>query len=115
MVNAAPEQPGFIQRIIAASARNPFLTIFTVAALTLWGYYCVRHIPLDAVPDLSDTQVILFTEWPGRSPDLVEDQITYPLSTTLPATTCFSITVPVTGDRIGIYSAGFPVSARRVI
>ena len=83
MVNGTPEQPGFIQRVIAASARNPFLTIFTVASLALWGYYCVRHIPLDAVPDLSDTQVILFTEWPGRSPDLVEDQITYPLSTTL--------------------------------
>ena len=65
MVNETSAQPDFLQRIIAASARNPFLTIFTVVALALWGYYCMRHIPLDAVPDLSDTQVILFTEWPG--------------------------------------------------
>ena len=83
MVNDPTDQPSFIQRVIAASARNPFLILFSVVALALWGYYSLRHIPLDAVPDLSDAQVIIFTEWPGRSPDLVEDQITYPLSTTL--------------------------------
>ena len=66
MVNDPIGQPGFIQRVIAASARNPFLTIFSVVALALWGYYSLRFIPLDAVPDLSDTQVIIFTEWPGR-------------------------------------------------
>src|SRR5262252_7752006 len=70
-----------IERIIAASARNKFLvfifTIFAVAA----GIYGQIHTPLDAIPDLSDVQVIVYTEWEGRSPDLVEDQITYPIST----------------------------------
>ena len=77
-------QPGrgpLIERIIEASARNKFLvfifTIFAVAA----GIYGVLHTPLDAIPDLSDVQVIVYTEWEGRSPDLVEDQITYPIST----------------------------------
>ena len=71
----------FIERIIDASSRNPFLifvlTIFSVAA----GYWALVHTPLDAIPDLSDTQVIIYTDWGGRSPDLVEDQITYPIST----------------------------------
>src|SRR5499427_3817416 len=70
-----------IERIIAASARNKFLvfifTIFAVAA----GIYGLIHTPLDAIPDLSDVQVIVYTEWEGRSPDLIEDQITYPIST----------------------------------
>src|SRR5437016_846395 len=70
-----------IERVIAASARNKFLvfifTIFAVAA----GIYGLIHTPLDAIPDLSDVQVIVYTEWEGRSPDLVEDQITYPIST----------------------------------
>ena len=74
---------GFISRVIAACARNPFLTILTVAAAGLWGYYSLRNVPLDAIPDLSDVQVIILTEWPGRSPDLVEDQLTYPISAAL--------------------------------
>jgi len=74
---------GFIARLIAASAGRPILTVFLVAALGAWGYYALRSAPLDAIPDLSDTQVIIFTEWPGRSPDLVEDQITYPISSSL--------------------------------
>jgi copper/silver efflux system protein len=69
-----------IDRIIERSARNKFLvfifTIFAVAA----GIYGLIHTPLDAIPDLSDVQVIVYTEWEGRSPDLVEDQITYPIS-----------------------------------
>src|SRR6058998_2178987 len=69
-----------IERLIDASARNKFLvfifTIFGVAA----GIYGLIHTPLDAIPDLSDVQVIVYTEWEGRSPDLVEDQITYPIS-----------------------------------
>src|SRR2546422_10096256 len=52
-----------------------------VGAMVLGGVYCMRHTPLDAIPDLSDVQVIVYTEWEGRSPDLVEDQITYPIST----------------------------------
>ena len=49
----------------------------------LGGIYAVRNIPLDAIPDLSDTQVIIYTEWTGKSPYLVEDQITYPITSTL--------------------------------
>src|SRR5690606_38041706 len=76
-------QKGMIARIIAASARRPFVTILFVLAMSAWGYYSLRNAPLDAIPDLSDTQVIIFTEWQGRSPDLVEDQITYPISSSL--------------------------------
>jgi copper/silver efflux system protein len=72
-----------IRRVIAACARSPFLTVFSAAVLALWGWQALRSIPLDAVPDLSDTQVIVYTDWPGRSPDLVEDQVTYPIATTL--------------------------------
>ncbi|MEW6777294.1 MAG: CusA/CzcA family heavy metal efflux RND transporter [Bdellovibrionota bacterium] len=74
-----------IEKLIAWSAKNRLLTFLLVGALTGWGYWSLRNTPLDAIPDLSDVQVILFTEWPGRSPDLVEDQITYPLVTTLRA------------------------------
>jgi len=77
------ESGGLIARIIAGSARNPALTILLVAALTVWGWYAMTRGPLDAIPDLSDVQVIVFTEWPGQSPDIVEDQITYPISSTL--------------------------------
>jgi copper/silver efflux system protein len=72
--------PTFIERIIEASARNKFLvficTLFAIAS----GIYALYHTPLDAIPDLSDVQVIVYTNWEGRSPDLVEDQITYPIS-----------------------------------
>jgi copper/silver efflux system protein len=74
---------GVIGRVIAGSARNPLLTILVVGALAAWGWLSLRRAPLDAIPDLSDAQVIVFTEWMGRSPDLVEDQITYPISTSL--------------------------------
>ncbi len=74
---------GLIARTIEWCARNPFLTIVLVILAGVWGWYSLRNAPLDAIPDLSDVQVIVFTEWPGRSPDLVEDQITYPISSTL--------------------------------
>ena len=77
---------GMIGRIVAASARNPMLTIVLVTALAIWGWYALRATPLDATPDLSDTQVIVLTEWPGQSPDLVENQITYPVSSALLST-----------------------------
>ena len=54
-----------------------------MALAIIWGYWAVKNTPLDALPDLSDTQVIIYTEWTGRSPDLVEDQITYPITSTL--------------------------------
>jgi Cu(I)/Ag(I) efflux system membrane protein CusA/SilA len=76
-------QTGLIARLIATSARRPLLTILFVAALSAWGWVSLRSAPLDAIPDLSDVQVIVFTEWMGQSPDLVEDQITYPISSSL--------------------------------
>ncbi len=72
-----------IAKLIEYSARNKFIIFLMVAFLSAWGYWALKNTPLDAIPDLSDTQVIIFTEWPGRSPDLVEDQITYPISSTL--------------------------------
>jgi Cu(I)/Ag(I) efflux system membrane protein CusA/SilA len=72
-----------LAKIIDLSARNKFLIFLLVGFLTMWGVWAVYHTPLDAIPDLSDAQVIVFTEWPGRSPDLVEDQITYPIVSTL--------------------------------
>ena len=81
--STSPESPGLIARIIAASARNPFVVILFVAAATAWGVVSLRQAPLDAIPDLSDVQVIVFTEWMGQSPNLVEDQVTYPISSVL--------------------------------
>jgi copper/silver efflux system protein len=72
-----------LARLVGASARRPALTIALVVALSAWGWYALRRAPLDALPDLSDTQVIVLTEWPGQSPDLVEDQVTYPISAAL--------------------------------
>jgi len=72
-----------IAKIIDYSARNRFIVFLLVVSLALWGYWALTKTPLDAIPDLSDTQVIIYTEWQGRSPDLVEDQITYPITSTL--------------------------------
>lgn len=72
-----------IERIIEWSARNTFLVFMATLFLMGWGLWAVYHTPLDAIPDLSDVQVIVFTEWSGRSPDLVEDQITYPIVTSM--------------------------------
>ncbi|MCA9630659.1 MAG: efflux RND transporter permease subunit, partial [Myxococcales bacterium] len=77
------EKVGLVGHVIAACAKNRWLALLVVAALGIWGAISMRNGPLDAIPDLSDAQVIVFTEWPGRSPDLVEDQITYPSSSTL--------------------------------
>ena len=72
-----------IERIIDWSGRNAFLVFLATLFLSGWGLWAVYQTPLDAIPDLSDVQVIVFTEWPGRSPDLVEDQITYPIVTSM--------------------------------
>ena len=72
-----------IERIIEASARNRFLVILLVLFATAAGVWSIRQSGLDAIPDLSDVQVIVFTDWPGRSPDIVEDQVTYPIITTM--------------------------------
>jgi len=72
-----------IARLIEGSARNPVLVILCVLLLTSWGLWALFQVPLDAIPDLSDVQVIVYTEWQGRSPTLIEDQITYPVVTSL--------------------------------
>ena len=72
-----------IAKIIEYSARNKFIVFLLIAFLAIWGYRALKRTPLDAIPDLSDRQVIIYTEWAGRSPDLLEDQITYPISSTL--------------------------------
>ncbi|WP_308365964.1 MULTISPECIES: CusA/CzcA family heavy metal efflux RND transporter [unclassified Microbulbifer] len=77
------ESRGAIARLIALCAGKPGITLVLVALAALAGYRAMTKVPLDAIPDLSDAQVIIMTEWAGRSPDLVEDQITYPLSTAL--------------------------------
>ena len=74
---------GPLEKLIDYSARNWLLTLMLVVVAAIWGYRSLTTAPLDAIPDLSDVQVIVFTDWPGRSPDLVEDQITYPLTTAL--------------------------------
>jgi len=72
-----------IQNLISISLRNKFFVLLIAAGLFTWGVYSVRTNKIDAIPDLSENQVIVFTEWQGRSPQLVEDQITYPLVTNL--------------------------------
>src|SRR2546430_11947449 len=76
-----PARGLFLETVIEKSSRNPFLivimTIFGIAG----GFWALKNTPLDAIPDLSDVQVIITTDWEGRSPDLVEDQVTYPIST----------------------------------
>src|SRR6187551_176178 len=68
-----------VSRIIEFCAKNRFLVILGVAFALFGAIYAIRHTKLDAIPDLSDPQVIVFTEWMGRSPTLVEDQVTYPI------------------------------------
>ena len=70
----------FAARIIDWSVRNRFLVVLAMLALLAGGIIALRSVPLDAIPDLSDTQVIIRTEWPGQAPQLIEDQITFPLS-----------------------------------
>ena len=72
-----------LEKIIDICARNKFMVFVLTTFAILGGWWAMTNAPLDAIPDLSDVQVIVFTEWPGRSPDLVEDQITYPTVTSL--------------------------------
>src|SRR5437763_2263856 len=72
-----------IDRLIEVSLRNRFLVIAFFALVGVWGYWALLTTPIDAIPDLSDNQVIVFTDWTGRSPQKVEDQITYPLTVSL--------------------------------
>jgi Cu(I)/Ag(I) efflux system membrane protein CusA/SilA len=72
-----------IGRVIDWCTANRVVVLALTAALTLWGVWAMLTTPVDAVPDISDVQVIISTEWPGRSPDLIEDQVTYPIVTAL--------------------------------
>src|SRR3954462_8061293 len=72
-----------IARIIEFSVRNRWLVITAWIGIAVWGLYAVLHTPVDAIPDLSENQVIVFTDWMGRSPQDIEEQITYPLSVQL--------------------------------
>src|SRR5262245_59120079 len=105
-----------VEKIIEFSARHRWLIFGVVLVLTGWAIDSARKTPLDAVPDLSDPQVIVFSEWMGRSPDLVEDQITYPLVRALQSTPGvqtvrgysmfgMSFTYALFGERTDIYWA----------
>ena len=72
-----------LKAIIEFSLRNKFIILLVTVMLVLIGGFSLRNIPLDAIPDLSDTQVIIYTEWPGQAPQIVQDQVTYPLTTKL--------------------------------
>lgn len=72
-----------VHRIIEWSLHNRFIVLVLSAGLFVWGFFSVKNNPIDAIPDLSENQVIVFTEWMGRAPQLIEDQITYPLVTNL--------------------------------
>ncbi|WP_262922829.1 efflux RND transporter permease subunit [Hymenobacter aerilatus] len=72
-----------VEKLIALSLRNRVLVLLLAAGLFGWGVYALRRNPIDAIPDLSENQVIVFTEWSGRSPQVLEDQVTYPLVSNL--------------------------------
>src|SRR4026208_1315032 len=72
-----------INKLLELSLRNRVLVVLVYVALAGWGWWAMRATPIDAIPDLSDNQVIVFTDWTGHSPQEVEDQITYPLTTNL--------------------------------
>jgi Cu(I)/Ag(I) efflux system membrane protein CusA/SilA len=72
-----------INAIINASLRDRFMVLIATVIIALTGFYAYKNVPLDAIPDLSDVQVIIFTDFPGQSPQVVEDQVTYPLTTAM--------------------------------
>jgi len=72
-----------IERLIAFSGRNAFIVVLLVVGIVGGGVYAIRHTPIDAIPDLSDVQVIITANWEGRSPTIIEDQVTYPIVTAL--------------------------------
>ncbi len=72
-----------INKLLELSLRNRLLVVLVYVALAGWGWWALRSTPIDAIPDLSDNQVIVFTDWAGHSPQEVEDQITNPLTVNL--------------------------------
>lgn len=77
------QQSIMIEKLISWSIRNRFLVILVTLGVSAWGIYSLNQTPIDAIPDLSDNEVIVFTKWMGRGPQLVEDQITYPIVSNL--------------------------------
>lgn len=69
--------------VIVWSLRNTFLVLLATLGIVIGGIYSLSKMPLDALPDLSDAQVIVYTEYPGQAPQVVEDQVTYPLTTSM--------------------------------
>src|SRR5437016_1918096 len=105
-----------IGSVIEYCIRNRFIVLVLAAGLAVAGVYAVLHTPVDAVPDLSENQVIVFTDWMGRSPREIEDQVTYPLSLKLQGLAGvkairsssefnFSMTTLIFEDNIGFYFA----------
>jgi CzcA family heavy metal efflux pump len=72
-----------VQKLIELSLRHRYIVLLVTAGLFVWGFFAVQQNPIDAIPDLSENQVIVFTEWMGRSPQTIEDQVTYPLVSNL--------------------------------
>ena len=72
-----------VERLISFSLRNRYVVLVTAVALFIWGIVAVNRNPIDAIPDISENQIIVFTEWDGRSPQVIEDQVTYPLVSNL--------------------------------
>ena len=72
-----------LEKIIELSIKNRLIVLLFTAFIIGWGVYAVYKTPIDAIPDLSDVQVIIYTEYPGQAPQVVEDQVTYPLTTAM--------------------------------
>src|SRR5665213_3165719 len=72
-----------VHKLIELSLRNRFAVLIIAVGLLVWGIFAVRKNPIDAIPDLSENEVIVFTEWTGQSPQIMEDQVTFPLVSNL--------------------------------
>ena len=72
-----------IEKLIHGSIANRFLVLLITIGAAAWGVWSIKNTPLDALPDLSDVQVIIRTSYPGQAPQIVENQVTYPLTTTM--------------------------------
>lgn len=100
MVTSDPGKEGFISKIIEWSINNKILVIILTAALVFGGIWAIKNTAIDAIPDLSDVQVIIFTKYDGQGPQIVEDQVTYPLTTKM-------LSVPYAKDVRGYSFFGF--------
>ena len=100
MTTNSPAKDGIIAKIIEWSINNKILVIILTAALIFGGIWAIQNTPVDAIPDLSDVQVIIFTKYPGQGPQIVEDQVTYPLTSKM-------LSVPYAKDVRGYSFFGF--------